>query len=40
MMYLYDDKQAIIDAFNTTSRHFNDIFYINNIYILTIWQVK
>ena len=33
MISLSDDKQAdIIDAFNTTSRYFNDILYINNVY--------
>ena len=33
MMYLSDDKQAdIIDAFNTTSIHMDDILNINNIY--------
>ena len=33
MMPLSDDKQAdIIDAFNTTSRYFDDILNINNVY--------
>ena len=33
MMSLYDDKQVdIIDAFNTTSRHLDDILNINNVY--------
>ena len=33
MMSLSDDKQAdVIDAFNTTSRYFNDILNINNVY--------
>ena len=33
MMSLSDDKQAdIIDAFNTTSRHLDDILSINNVY--------
>ena len=33
MMSLSDDKQAdIIDAFNTTSRYFDDILNINNVY--------
>ena len=33
MMSLSDDKQAdIIDAFNTTSRHLDDILNMNNIY--------
>ena len=33
MMSLSDDKQAdIIDAFNTTSRHLDDILNINNVY--------
>ena len=32
-MSLSDEKQAdIIDAFNTTSRHFDDITNINNVY--------
>ena len=33
MMSLSDDKQAdVIDAFNTTSRYFNDISNIKNVY--------
>ena len=33
MMLLSDDKQTdIIDAFNTTSRYFDDILNINNVY--------
>ena len=41
MMSLSDDKQAdVIDAFNTTSRYLDDISYINNMFILTIWLVK
>ena len=33
MMSLSDDKQAdIIDAFNTTSRYFDVILNVNNIY--------
>ena len=37
MMSLSDDKQAaIIDAFNTTSRYFDDILNINNIYFDTM----
>ena len=33
MMSLSDHKQAdIIDAFNTTSRYFDDILNINNVY--------
>ena len=33
MMSLFDDQQAnIIDAFNTTSRHLDYIFNINNVY--------
>ena len=33
MMSLSDDKQAdVIDAFNTTSRHLDDILNINNVY--------
>ena len=33
MMSLSDDKQAdIIAAFNTTSRYFDDIININNVY--------
>ena len=33
MVPLSDDKQAdIIDAFNTISRHLNDISNINNVY--------
>ena len=37
MMSLSDDKQAdVIDALNTTSRYFDDILNINNVY-LTIW---
>ena len=33
MMSLSDDKQANInDAFNTTSRYFDDILNINNVY--------
>ena len=32
-MSLSDDKQAdVIDAFNTTSRYFDDILNINNFY--------
>ena len=32
-MSLSDDKQAdVIDAFNTTSRYFDDILNINNVY--------
>ena len=32
MMSLSDDKKAdIIDAFNTTSRHFDEILDINNV---------
>ena len=37
MMSLSDDKQAdVIDAFNTTSRYFDDSLSINNVY-LAIW---
>ena len=33
MISLSDDKQAdVIDAFNTTSRYFDDILIINNVY--------
>ena len=33
MMSVSDDKQAdVIDAFNTTSRYFDDILNINNVY--------
>ena len=33
MMSLSDDKQAdVIDALNTTSRYFDDILNINNVY--------
>ena len=33
MMSLSDDKQAdVIDAFNTTSRYWDDILNINNVY--------
>ena len=33
MMSLSDDKQAdVINAFNTTSRHLDDILNINNVY--------
>ena len=33
MKSLSDDQQAdVIDAFNTTSRYFDDIFSINNVY--------
>ena len=32
MMSLSDDKQAVIDAFNTTSRYLDDILNINNVY--------
>ena len=33
MMSLSDDKQAyVIDAFNITSRHLDDILNINNVY--------
>ena len=33
MMSLSDDKQAdIIDAFNTTSRYFDDVLNIKNVY--------
>ena len=33
MMSLSDDNQAdVIDAFNTTSRYFDDILNINNVY--------
>ena len=36
MMSLSDDKQAdnyIIDVFNTTPRHLDDILNINNVYV-------
>ena len=37
MMYLSDDKQAdIIDAFNTTSIHLDDILNINNVYFVNM----
>ena len=37
MMFLSDDKQGdIIDAFNTTSRYFDDILSINNVYFDTL----
>ena len=37
MMSPPDDKQAdIIDAFSTTSRYFDDILNINNVYFDTI----
>ena len=37
MMSLSDDKQAdIFDAFNTTSRYFDDILNINNVYFDTM----
>ena len=40
VMSLSDDKQAeVIDAFNTTSRYFDDVLKINYVY-LTIWLVK
>ena len=32
MISLFDDKQANIVAFNTTSRYLDDILYINNTY--------
>ena len=33
MMSVSDDKQAdVIDAFNTTSRYFDDILNINNVH--------
>ena len=32
MMSLSDDKQDVIDAFNTTSRYLDDILNINNVY--------
>ena len=33
MKFLSDDKQAdITDAFNTTSRYFDDVLNINNVY--------
>ena len=33
MMSLSDNKQVdVIDAFNTTSRYFDDILNINNVY--------
>ena len=33
-MSLSDDKQAdVFDAYNTTSRYFDDILNINNVYI-------
>ena len=33
MMSLSDDKQAdVIDTFDTTSRHLDDISNINNVY--------
>ena len=32
MMYFSDDKQAVIDAFNNTSRYLDDILNINNVY--------
>ena len=32
MMSLSDDKQADIDAFNTTSRYLDDILNVNNVY--------
>ena len=33
IMSLSDDKQAdVIDAFNTTSRHLDNILNINNVY--------
>ena len=36
MMSLSDDKQAdISDAFNTTSRHLDNI--LNRMFILTLW---
>ena len=36
-MSLSDDKQAdIIDAFNTTSRYYDDILNINNVYFDTM----
>ena len=37
MMSLPDDEQAdIIDAFNTTSRYFDDILNIGNVYFDTM----
>ena len=37
MMSLSDDKQAdIINAFNTTSRQFDDILNMNNAYFDTM----
>ena len=37
MMSLPDDKQAyIIDAFNTTSRYFDNILNIDNVYFDTM----
>ena len=36
MTSLSDDKQAdVIDAFNTTSRYWDDILNINNVYYMT-----
>ena len=32
MISLFDDKQAVIDAFNTTSRYLDDTLNINNDY--------
>ena len=32
MMSLSDDKQVVIDSFNTTSRYLDDILNINNVY--------
>ena len=37
MMSLSDDKQAdVIDAFNTTSRYWDDILNINNVYFVNM----
>ena len=37
MTSLTDDKQAdIIDAFNTITRHLDDILNINNVYVCTM----
>ena len=36
MMSLSDDNQAVIDAFNTTSRFLDDILNIDNVFLYNI----
>ena len=41
MMSLSDDKQTdIIDTFNTSSRYWDDILYINKVYFDTMVSQK